>query len=64
MAVRLFDEKTKKVAYNKQAQAVKGKNKSNCLDADHVAAGSKGGATSANSCEMLCINHNRAKGNR
>ncbi|MBK9118385.1 MAG: HNH endonuclease [Phycisphaerales bacterium] len=29
-AVRVFDEKTKKVAYNKQTQAVKGKNKSNC----------------------------------
>jgi len=26
----VFDEKTKKVAYNKQTQAVEGKNKSNC----------------------------------
>lgn len=34
------------------------------MDADHVAAWSKGGATSASNCEMLCKTHNRAKGNR
>jgi len=34
------------------------------MDADHVAAWSKGGASSANNCQMLCISHNRAKGNR
>ena len=34
------------------------------MDADHVAAWSKGGATSPANCEMLCITHNRAKGNR
>ncbi|RYE40700.1 MAG: DUF262 domain-containing protein [Hyphomicrobiales bacterium] len=34
------------------------------MDADHVSAWSKGGATSAANCEMLCITHNRAKGNR
>ena len=34
------------------------------MDADHVAAWSKGGDTSAANCEMLCITHNRAKGNR
>lgn len=34
------------------------------MDADHVAAWSKGGATSAENCEMLCKPHNRAKGNR
>jgi len=34
------------------------------MDADHVAAWSKGGATSANNCQMLCKTHNRAKGNR
>lgn len=83
LAVRVFDEKTKKVAYNKQTQAVKGKNKSNCplcaignnantariydydeMDADHVKAWSKGGASSAQNCEMLCQSHNRSKGNR
>lgn len=34
------------------------------MDADHVAAWSKGGATSSENCEMLCKTHNRAKGNR
>lgn len=34
------------------------------MDADHVAAWSRGGGTSAGNCEMLCITHNRAKGNR
>jgi hypothetical protein len=34
------------------------------MDADHVAAWSKGGATSSENCEMLCRTHNRAKGNR
>ncbi len=34
------------------------------MDADHVTAWSKGGATDASNCEMLCKPHNRAKGNR
>jgi hypothetical protein len=34
------------------------------MDADHVSAWSKGGATTAANCEMLCKSHNRAKGNR
>ena len=34
------------------------------MDADHVAAWSKGGATDAANCQMLCKAHNRAKGNR
>lgn len=34
------------------------------MDADHVAAWSKGGGSSASNCQMLCITHNRAKGNR
>ncbi len=34
------------------------------MDADHVAAWSKGGDSSANNCQMLCVTHNRAKGNR
>ncbi|MGE0021013.1 MAG: HNH endonuclease [Draconibacterium sp.] len=33
-------------------------------NADHVAAWSKGGATSFINCQMLCKTHNRAKGNR
>ena len=34
------------------------------MDADHVSAWSKGGESSAENCQMLCITHNRAKGNR
>lgn len=34
------------------------------MDADHVAAWSKGGGTEVKNCQMLCKTHNRAKGNR
>jgi hypothetical protein len=34
------------------------------MDADHVSAWSKGGSTDILNCEMLCVTHNRAKGNR
>jgi hypothetical protein len=83
LAVRVFDEKTKRVAYNKQTQEAQAKGKSNCplcalghdanknriykfeeMDADHVSAWSKGGDSSSKNCQMLCITHNRAKGNR
>lgn len=81
--VRLFDEKTKALAYKRQTDAAAISGKSNCplcaignnanktkewaikeMDADHVAAWSKGGTTDVTNCEMLCVTHNRAKGNR
>ena len=34
------------------------------MDADHVTAWSKGGATDISNCEMLCQTHNRSKGNK
>jgi hypothetical protein len=34
------------------------------MDADHISAWSKGGATVSSNCEMLCKTHNRSKGNR
>ncbi len=34
------------------------------MDADHVAAWSKGGGSNVKNCQMLCKTHNRAKGNR
>lgn len=34
------------------------------MDADHVAAWSKGGSTSIKNCQLLCKSHNCAKGNR
>jgi hypothetical protein len=34
------------------------------MDADHVAAWSKGGKSEIKNCQMLCKTHNRSKGNR
>lgn len=81
--IRVFDEATKKMAYNKQTHKAEAEKLSNCplcaigdnanktkiwsireMEADHVTAWSKGGATTIENCEMLCITHNRAKGNR
>jgi 5-methylcytosine-specific restriction endonuclease McrA len=82
LGIRLFDDKDKRVAYEKQTKKAKTTGKSNCplcavgtnanmtriyradeMDADHVTAWSKGGATTLANCEMLCVSHNRAKGN-
>lgn len=38
--------------------------KFNEMEADHVEAWSKGGESTLENCEMLCVTHNRAKGNR
>ncbi len=38
--------------------------KYNEMDADHVTAWSKGGKSTEENCQMLCITHNRAKGNK
>lgn len=34
------------------------------MEADHVSAWSKGGLSTLENCEMLCVTHNRSKGNR
>lgn len=34
------------------------------MEADHVTAWSTGGATDLANCQMLCVTHNRSKGNR
>lgn len=34
------------------------------MDADHVTAWSKGGSSDLANCQMLCITHNRSKGNK
>jgi hypothetical protein len=34
------------------------------MEADHVTAWSKGGQSDLSNCEMLCVPHNRAKGNK
>jgi hypothetical protein len=80
--VRVFDEATKRITYDKQTKQADLKRISNCplcaighdankakkwqqseMDADHVAAWSKNGATDISNCQMLCKTHNRAKGN-
>jgi hypothetical protein len=80
--VRVFDEATKRIVYNKQTKAAQLLGKSNCpmcagghaagddkiwkqpeMEADHVSAWSKGGATTPENCQMLCKPHNRSKGN-
>ena len=81
--IRVFDDKVKRLAYERQTAEATVTGVSNCplcavgtnanktkiylmkqMDADHVTAWSKGGATDESNCEMLCITHNRAKGNR
>ena len=83
LTIRLFDDATKRAAYERQTQAAKSSSVSNCplcavsannnstriykpneLDADHVTAWSRGGATGLANCEMLCQTHNRSKGNK
>ena len=34
------------------------------MEADHVSAWSKGGDSTLENCEMLCLTHNRIKGNK
>ena len=78
--IRVFDEPIKKSQYKIQTDEAIEKSISNCplcaignlnkiwrlneMDADHVTAWSKGGSTDQSNCQMLCITHNRAKGNR
>ncbi|MBR4829660.1 MAG: DUF262 domain-containing protein [Muribaculaceae bacterium] len=78
--VRVFDKATINRVYTKQTQAAQRKGVSNCpdcaikgdtriwklgeMDADHVTAWSKGGATDESNCQMLCRHHNRSKGNK
>lgn len=81
--VRLFDDRTKRIAYARQTEKAQSERVSNCpicasgtnknrtriytiaeMDADHVTAWSRGGATTLKNCEMLCKTHNKAKGNR
>ncbi len=78
--IRVFDKATINRVYTKQTQAAQRKGVSNCpdcalkgdtriytlseMDADHVTAWSKGGATDEKNCQMLCKHHNRSKGNK
>jgi len=83
LAVRLFDDRTKRDAYARQTAKAQRKGISNCptcaagenanrsriytvgeMEADHVTAWSRGGSSDLANCEMLCVPHNRAKGNK
>lgn len=83
LEVRVFDDATKSVVYNKQTAKAREDGISNCplcavgqnanktriyarneMDADHVQAWSKGGLSDISNCEMLCVSHNRSKGNK
>lgn len=83
LEIRVFDDRTKQVVYERQTAEAKEKGISNCplcalgrdsnqrriyklkeMDADHVTAWSRGGATDIGNCTMLCATHNRAKGNK
>lgn len=70
--VRVFDEPTKQRVYNKQngvcpdcaSQGIDKHYELNEMEADHVSAWSAGGTTTEDNCQMLCIHHNRLKGNK
>lgn len=83
LAVRLFDEQTRRAAFARQTADARAAGVSNCpvcasgtnanrariyapdeMEADHVTAWSRGGASTLANCEMLCVPHNRAKGNK
>ena len=70
--IRVFDEKIKQTVYNKQngicpdckSQGIDKHYEINEMEADHVSAWSNGGSTDEKNCQMLCIHHNRLKGNK
>ncbi|MBQ7198328.1 MAG: HNH endonuclease, partial [Selenomonadaceae bacterium] len=60
--------KSKNISNCPMCALIKGKDskkiwKLNEMDADHVTAWSKGGATDEKNCQVLCKYHNRSKGN-
>jgi hypothetical protein len=71
LEVRIFDDKTKISKYEQQGGIcpecqAQGKTRIYSfkeMDADHITAWSKGGASTINNCTMLCKFHNRSKGN-
>ncbi|GHT89131.1 hypothetical protein FACS1894137_17950 [Spirochaetia bacterium] len=73
LEIRIFDEATKQTVFKQQnglcplceldPKSMGKVYKLAEMDADHVTAWSKGGATALANCQMLCKSHNRAKGN-
>jgi hypothetical protein len=67
LAIRAFSDAMRRAAYERQGGSCPlcPANKRYELDemeADHITPWSKGGRTSAENCQMLCLEHNRRKG--
>ena len=65
--VRIFDNIQKRASYERQdgiCRLCDKKYKFEEMEADHITAWSKGGETIMDNCEMLCVKHNREKGNK
>lgn len=68
--LRAFDDNTRREVYEKQGGICANKKCPNAgqkfaideMEADHITAWSKGGKTTIENCQMLCIECNRTKG--
>ena len=67
LSIRQFDRRTKQAAYEKQGHkcAICGKEfPLEKMHADHITPWSKGGHTTPDNCQMLCVDCNLSKGAR
>ena len=67
LAIRKFSEKQKRIAYEKQKGICKICKKHfeiEDMEADHIIPWSKGGKTSTDNCQMLCMKCNREKSDK
>ena len=66
LAIRAFTPAMRRAAYERQRgmcpQCANMHYELDEMEADHITPWSKGGRTSAENCQMLCLEHNRRKG--
>ena len=65
LAIRAFTPAMRRAAYERQGGICPEDGKHfeiGEMEADHITPWSKGGRTSADNCQMLCLEHNRRKG--
>ena len=65
LAIRVFTPAMRRAAYERQGGICPEDGKHfefEEMEADHITPWSKGGRTSADNCQMLCLEHNRRKG--
>lgn len=65
LAIRAFTPAMRRAAYERQGGVCPEDGKHfefGEMEADHITPWSKGGRTSADNCQMLCLEHNRRKG--